>query len=107
MGACGDTRVWGASATGALPKVLLSSLRLGVLRAHVQQGGHEWVSAGGGGDLQAGPAGHTARVSASIFCSPCRLSGSWSWATLWRMAISGPPPYRLSRYTQVSSEICP
>lgn len=50
-----------------------------------------------GGDLQTGPPSHTARVSASIFCSPCKLSGSWSWATLCRMAISGPPPYRWFR----------
>lgn len=56
---------------------------------------------------QTGPLSHTARVSASIFCSPCKLSESWGWATLCRMAISGPPPYRLFRYTQVSSEICP
>lgn len=33
-----------------------------------------------------------ARVSASIFCSPCRLSHSGTWATFCRMAISGPPP---------------
>lgn len=35
---------------------------------------------------------HTARVSASIFCSPCRFSSSWTWATFCRIAISGPPP---------------
>lgn len=45
---------------------------------------------------QRGPR-HRARVSASIFCSPCKFSGSGSWATLCRMAISGPPPYRLFR----------
>lgn len=38
---------------------------------------------------------HTARVSASIFCSPCRFSSSCTWATFCLMAISGPPPYRV------------
>lgn len=38
---------------------------------------------------------HTARVSASIFCSPWRFSSSWTWATFCRIAISGPPPYRV------------
>lgn len=38
-------------------------------------------------------ADHTARVSASIFCSPCRFSSSWTWATFCLIAISGPPPY--------------
>lgn len=51
----------------------------------------------GQGHLQTSPANHTARVSASIFCSPCRLSGPGGCTTLWRMAISGPPPYRLFR----------
>lgn len=38
---------------------------------------------------------HTARVSASIFCSPWRFSSSCTWATFCLMAISGPPPYRV------------
>lgn len=65
-----------------------------VLRAQAQ--GHGRVSKKEEG-LTERPGGHRARVSASIFCSPCRLSGSGSWATLCRMAISGPPPYRLCR----------
>lgn len=99
-GACGDTRV--ISRRG--PREGPSKQPQGALPTRE---GHERVSAEGGEDLQTGPLSHTARVSASIFCSPCKLSGSWSWATLWRRAISGPPPYRLFRYTQVSSEICP
>lgn len=38
---------------------------------------------------------HTARVSASIFCSPWRFSSSCTCATFCLMAISGPPPYRV------------
>ena len=40
--------------------------------------GHGRVAAQGGGDSQTGPPSHKARVSASIFCSPCKLSESGS-----------------------------
>lgn len=60
-------------------------------------GTREGLGAGRRTGLTGWPPRHRPRVSASIFCSPWKLSGSWSCATPCRMATSGPPPYRSCR----------
>lgn len=89
-GACGDTWVTGPGG-GHLKVLRAASWKVCAL------GTREGLGAGRRTGLTGWPPRHRPRVSASIFCSPWKLSGSWSCATPCRMATSGPPPYRSCR----------